>query len=366
MEVKAVKEDMLHIVLDTRLDAECVSHTWDPILSQLQQKPLQSVQIDASGVEYCDSSGLSLLVKIEQTVQGTLTITGLKPQFQQLLDLFRPDTVAQADGPKTFFVGIAEDVGRAAAAAWQDLHAFVSFTGEVMVKFFRVLRVPHSLRWLDTLSIAEKSGADAVGITVLLGLLIGLILAFQSAVAMQQFGAEVFVADLVVLSLFRELGPLITALIMASRSGSAFAAELGTMKVNEEVDALVTMGLDPVHFLVLPRMIAVLLVLPLLTLFNHMAGLVGCGLVMNLLGYPLATFVNRLQVAASLGDLVGGLAKTFVFAVLIAGIGCLRGLQANKSASAVGDAATRAVVSSIVAIVIADGLFAVTYYFLGI
>jgi phospholipid/cholesterol/gamma-HCH transport system permease protein len=225
---------------------------------------------------------------------------------------------------------------------------------------------PRSLRWKDTFLIAEKSGADAVVITALLGFLIGLILAFQSAIPMMQFGAQIFVADLVVISLFRELGPLITAFILAARSGSAFAAELGTMKINEEIDALTTMGIDPVRFLVLPRVIAAVFVIPLLTIFNHLFGLIGCGLVMSSLGFPPVTYLNQIQQAANLGDLIGGLAKTFVFGVLIAGIGCLRGLQTGTGASAVGDSATRAVVSGIIAIVVVDGIFAVVYYFIGI
>jgi len=200
----------------------------------------------------------------------------------------------------------------------------------------------------------------------LLGFLIGLILAFQSAIAMRKFGAEIFVADLVVLSLFRELGPLLTAFVLAARSGSAFAAELGTMKVNEEIDALTTMGLDPVRFLVLPRVLAAVFVTPLLTMFNNLFGLIGCGLVMISIGFAPITFLNQIQQAANLTDLFSGLIKTFVFGSLIASIGCLRGLQTGTGASAVGDSATRAVVTSIIAIVVADGLFAVIYYFLGI
>jgi len=138
------------------------------------------------------------------------------------------------------------------------------------------------------------------------------------------------------------------------------------MKVNEEVDALVTMGVAPVQFLALPRLVAAICVMPLLTLFNELFGLIGCGLVMRSFGFPLATYIDQIQEAASLGDLFGGLAKTFVFGGLIAGIGCLRGLQTGKSPSAGGDSATRAVVSGIVAIVVADGVFAVMYYYLGI
>jgi phospholipid/cholesterol/gamma-HCH transport system permease protein len=212
----------------------------------------------------------------------------------------------------------------------------------------------------------EKAGADGVGITALLGFLIGVILAFQSAIAMGKFGAQIYTADLVTIVLFRELGPLITAFVLASRSSSAFAAELGTMKVNEEIDALTTMGIDPVRFLVFPRLIAGVVVLPLLTLFNIVLGLVGCALVMILIGFTPTIVVEEIHAAADLVDLLGGLAKTLVFGALIAAIGCRQGLQTGTGASAVGDAATRAVVASIIAIVVADGIFAVIYYFLGI
>jgi len=193
-----------------------------------------------------------------------------------------------------------------------------------------------------------------------------LILAFQTAAAMRKFGAEVFVADLVVVVLFRELGPLITAVLLASRSASAFAAELGTMKVNEEIDALVTMGLDPVQILVLPRLIAVLCIIPLLTVFNQLFGLIGCGLVMASWNVPASIYLERIRDAATLTDFFGGLVKTFVFGALVAGIGCLRGLQTGTGPTAVGDSTTRAVVSGVIAIIVTDGVFAVVYYYLGI
>ena len=154
-------------------------------------------------------------------------------------------------------------------AVVKDLGEEVSFIGELSVKLTESLLHPLRLRWQDAMLIAEKTGANAVGIVSLMGFLIGLILAFQSAVPMKLFGAEIFVADLVAISLFRELGPLITAIIVASRTGSSFAAEIGTMTVNEEVDALVTMGLDPVKFLVIPRVLSTIFVMPLLTMFNN-------------------------------------------------------------------------------------------------
>jgi phospholipid/cholesterol/gamma-HCH transport system permease protein len=183
---------------------------------------------------------------------------------------------------------------------------------------------------------------------------------------MAMFNAQIYTANLVVIATFRELGPLITCFILASRTGSAFAAELGTMKVNEEIDALKTMGIDPVQFLVLPRTIAAVCVVPLLTLFNDLLALVGCFVVMVAIGFAPLIVMDQIRGAANLVDLCGGLFKTLVFGGLIAEIGCLRGLQVGMGASAVGDAATRAVVSGIVAIVAVDGLFAVVYYSLGI
>jgi phospholipid/cholesterol/gamma-HCH transport system permease protein len=225
---------------------------------------------------------------------------------------------------------------------------------------------PLRIRWKDFFLLAEKAGADAISITALLGFLIGLILAFQSAVAMGRFGAQVYVADLIVLSMFKEMGPLITAFVLASRSGSAYAAEIGTMKVNEELDALHTFGMDPVRFLVVPRVLALFTVLPLLTLFHILFALIGAMAVMVLLGIPSVVFWDRCRESADLVDLFSGLAKTFVFGYFIAAIGCLRGLMTGKGASAVGDSATRAVVTCIVMIVVVDGIFAVVYYYLGI
>jgi phospholipid/cholesterol/gamma-HCH transport system permease protein len=363
------RDDSLQITLSGHLDISRVQKEWALFRSQLERKSPQTVTIDASGLTYCDSCGIGLILHIQayQTSrQRVCHIQGLAPRYQSLLELFDPGDFEASPPRGTALTRLSEEVGKAAVSVCQDLHNQIEFVGEVLVKGARLCVQPHTLRWNDTLTLAEKSGADALGITALVGFLIGLILAFQSAVAMKQFGAEVFVADLVVISLFRELGPLITAFILASRSGSAFAAEIGTMKVNEEIDAMVTMGMDPVRFLVLPRMLAGVIVLPLLTLLNLLFGLIGCALVMLALGYPMVTFVERIQTASGLGDLFGGLAKTLVFGLLIAGIGCLRGMQTRTGASAVGDAATRAVVSGIVAIILADGVFAVLYYFLGI
>ena len=194
----------------------------------------------------------------------------------------------------------------------------------------------------------------------------GIIIAFQSAVPMQQYGAELFVADLVGLAILRELGPLMTAILLAGRSGAAFAAEIGTMKVNEELNALTTMGLDPVRFLVVTRILAAVLMVPLLTLFADMLGILGGALTMISFNIPILTYLREVDSLVDIKDLWAGLAKAPVFALLIAGVGCLRGLQTQTGASAVGISATRAVVSGIILIVVVDGIFAFIYYLMDI
>ena len=359
----------LELVITGRLDAEATGRSWPRVVRKIAEVKPQMLGVDASGIEYCDGAGIALLLELKHTQERNnrqIQIKGLRSEFEQLMTLFDPGKISKPDRERVSFARFAENVGKATVKLLQDLRSQVSFTGEISVKLLSTLIHPGNLRWRDTFLIAEKSGADAIGITALFGFLIGLILAFQSAVAMKTFGAEIYVADLVVLSLFRELGPLLTAFVLASRSGSAFAAEIGTMKVNEEIDALTTMGIDRVQFLVIPRVLAAVFVMPLLTMFNNLFGLIGCGLVMISIGFAPITFLNQIQQAATLTDLFSGLVKTFVFGALIAGIGCLRGLQTGTGASAVGDSATRAVVSSLVAIVVADGVFAVVYYIVGI
>lgn len=224
----------------------------------------------------------------------------------------------------------------------------------------RMLRLPDLLRY------ADRAGVRAIPLVLLLGFLMGLILAFQSAVPMRRFGADLYVANLVAISLVRELGPLLSAVILAGRTGSAFAAEIGSMKVNQEIDALATMSLDPVTMLVLPRLIAAMLVMPAMVLALDVAGLLGMATVMKAFGYPLITVAHQVQAAASTGDLLGGLFKGMCFGGAVAVIGCRAGLATGIGPSAVGQAATAAVVGGIVATILLDGLFALLFYRLGL
>lgn len=364
-----IDKGKLKLSIQGRLDADSVSQIWSEAIKKLSDTKPSLLEVDAAGIEYCDGAGAALLLQLKQRQEKEnrqFSIKGLETEYEQLIKIFDPGQIIEHLPEKPSLKIITERAGKLCCGFLNDSKIQISFLGELLVKFFASLFKPKTLRWGETFLIAEKSGADAVGITCLLGFLIGVILAFQSAIAMQKFGAQIYVADLVVIILFRELGPLITAIIFASRSGSAYAAEIGTMKVNEEIDALTTMGIDPVKFLAIPRMISGVVMMPLLTMFNHLFGLLGCGLVMLSLGFPPVTYLNRIQSASSLGDLAGGLVKTLVFGAMIAGIGCLKGLQTGTGASAVGNSATRAVVSSIIAVVVLDGVFAIVYYYIGV
>jgi phospholipid/cholesterol/gamma-HCH transport system permease protein len=367
-EISAKPAGALEVRLRGALDIEHTGRLWRDVQRALEKQAPKALLVDASGVTGFDGAGAGLLMHLQLWIEergGAYSLTGLPERFQRLLELFDPHQFKEVPSREKP-TRLPEDVGRASAEIWRDFVLLVAFVGELVVAMLAALRHPRKVRWPDALRAAENAGVNALPIVVLIGFLIGLIMAFQSAVPMKQFGAEIFVADLVALSMLRELGPLMTAVVLAGRSGSAFAAEIGTMKVNEEVNALVTFGLDPVRFLVVPRVIAVVAVTPLLALFSSLAGLVGGAIVLLSMGYPLVTYVNEVLRAASLDDYLGGILKSFFFGILVAAIGCLRGLQTKIGASAVGDSTTRAVVSGIVLIALADGVFSVLYYFLGI
>lgn len=356
----------LVVTLSGRLDADGVTGLWDQAV-HLASSPGPRLTVDAQAVDYCDGAGLALLVELRRRAEAAraeFRLDGLNQRFRDLYDEFSPQdllpTASHEEKPS-----LPEEVGRKAAILIDDIYALIAFIGEFAVALVRAAANPRTIRWRDAVHVAETAGANAFPIIVLIGFLMGLIMAFQSAMPLKQFGAEIFVANLLALSLLRELGPLVTAIILAGRSGSAFAAEIGTMTVNEEINALKTMGLDPVRFLVVSRVLAAMAMTPMLTLFFSLAGLVGGALVMLSLGYPLVAFVNQVQMSVTLGDMLGGLAKASVFSLLVCAIGCQRGLRTRGGASSVGQSTTSAVVSGIILIAVADGVFAVVFYVMG-
>jgi phospholipid/cholesterol/gamma-HCH transport system permease protein len=360
--------DTLTLVLSGRLDMDTTGSLWRDTQRILQQSPVPRVVMDMSGVSYCDGAGIAFIDGFRQhqtSLGGELSVLGLDEKFRRLLDIYSQLSIHPPLKHVRESLSIVEQIGRAAFKVWQDCRVLVAFTGELAVTVVRAARSPRRIRWQDTWLVAEQAGVNALPIIILIGLLLGLILAFQAAMPMRQFGADIYVANLIGVSMLREMGALITAIILAGRSGSAFAAELGTMNVREEIDALETMGLEPVRFLVLPRVLAAVTMTPLLTVFANLAGLIGGAVVMRILGFPLVTYVNQVLSAVTVGDFLGGLFKALCFGIVVSAIGCLRGLEATRGASGVGQATTRAVVSGIVLIAILDGIFAVLFYALG-
>jgi phospholipid/cholesterol/gamma-HCH transport system permease protein len=357
------------LALAGRLDAASLGPIWAQARETISRNPDRPIVVDCSRVDYCDGTGIALLVELlrsERAPEAGVRVEGLQEGFQRLLDQYDPAEFREPPPRQAAPGSLIERLGHAGRDWWQSLYDLIAFVGEAMTAIVAALRRPGSVRWIDALSVAEEAGVNALPIVALIGFLMGVILAFQSAIAMRQFGAEIFVADLVGLAMARELGPLMTAILLAGRSGAAFAAEIGTMKVNDEVNALSTMGLDPVRFLVVPRVLAAVAMTPLLSVFAVLIGLVGGAMVMQLFDIPFYTYYQEIVNRVKLNDLFGGLFKSVVFGVLVAGIGCLRGLQTRTGAAAVGLSATSAVVTGIVLIVAVDGVFAVIFYYLDI
>jgi len=357
--------DALHFVLHGRLDAETTGALWRRAFKTLDGSRRRLRVLDATAVDYCDGAGIGLLVELRRRAGAEVEIRGLAPQFRTLLDLFPPGG-AEPLAPTPEKPSLADETGRATLAILRDLRHQTAFIGELLSAAGRALWRPGEIRWSDALRVAEEAGVNALPIISLMGFLIGLILAFQSASQLKIVGAEVFVSDLVAVSVVRELGPLMTAILLAGRSGSAFAAELGTMKVNEEVDALVTMGLAPVRFLVLPRVLAGVLLAPLLTVYFDLVAVIGAAVVVASFGHSMVTFAHHVQNALSVTIFVSGTVKALAFGLIISGVGCQRGLETGTGAVAVGVSTTRSVVAGILLTILVDGVFAGVYYALGI
>lgn len=262
--------------------------------------------------------------------------------------------------------GFSYGVGRAVYSWVDGFRANSALLGETVVRALVMLVKPRQFRFHDCALAFQRAGFDALPIATLIGLLLGLILAFQAAASLKMFGVEVYVADLITISLFRELGPLVTAIVLAGRTASAFAAEIGTMKVDEELDALTTMGLPPVRFLMMPRIVAAALVMPVLTIFAEVAGLAGGCIVLQMMNVPASVFWSHAISSSDAFMILFGLGKSVLFGILVGFIGCAAGIRTKKTADGVGVAATNAVVGGIIAIAVSDGLLAVVCYILDV
>lgn len=323
--------------------------------------------IDAQAVTALDTSGAWLLHRIRRDLElggCTVRFTGLRPEFEALLRLIAARTAQPAIAPPAA-PGV---LARFGSNAWEGLLGalgLLSFLGASATALMRALVQPRRIRWRSILYNLQTAGVAALPITGLLSFLLGIVIAYQGAEQLRRVGANIYIADLVGLSMVRELSPLITAIIVAGRSGSAYAAQIGTMKVTEEVDALRTIGIGPLDLLVLPKMIALVIALPLLTLYTDIMGVLG-GMVMARaqLDVGFATFIDRLDDAVSLTSFLIGIGKAPVFAVIIALVGCYQGFQVNGSAESVGRQTTTSVVQSIFLVILVDALFSIAFSWL--
>ncbi|CAM3701633.1 MlaE family ABC transporter permease [Polynucleobacter arcticus] len=325
----------------------------------------QSLLFDASKVTSLDGSAFAFLIDVEEAQQaagGQFEIQGLDPKYQPLLKEFAPIGnlfPTPAIKTKRSFV---VSTGMATQNLLDDARGLITFAGHLASDLVWSIRNIKQVRWGDFVNAAVEAGVAALPIVGLVAFLIGVILSFQAAIGMEQFGAVSFVGPLAALGIVREMGPLITAILLAGRSSAAFAAEIGTMTVNSEVDALVTGGLSPIRFLVVPRVLAGILVMPILTLYADIVSIFASMLTMQIYGIPFINFYNGMLAAIGIEDILSGLLKATLFGVVVSAVGCLRGMQTGTGAAAVGISATRAVVSSIVMIVLVDGIFAYISY----
>lgn len=341
-----------------RLDVNSVPAIWDKAVEAANK-----ASIDASALEYCDGAGLALLWEVQK--RGGGKIEGLKPEMSKLLESFSEGDGAKEDESQKKQESGLESLGHTGWGLANDLYEQIAFLGELAVTFLSFIKHPRALRWNDVWNTYDRAGVQALVVVGMISFLTGLIMAFQAAPVLQQYGVDLFVINLVTLAVVRELGPIMTAIVLAGRSGSAFAAEIGTMKVNEEINALNTMGLNPMRFLVAPRVLASVLATPFLTIYSDLLGTFGGVFVMLCRGFPPIALWRQLVGAVTIDDVMAGLIKSFVFGALVAAIGCLRGLQTQSGASAVGVSTTRSVVSGIFLIVVVDAIFAVVYYAIG-
>ena len=332
--------------------------------------PQQSIRIDMSGITRIDTGGAWVLERLVNRLRSggrTVDVAGLSAEATGLLLLVRKTGQAPGAVPRARRAYFLERVGRQTLVHARHSVDMLAFIGETGGLWLRELSRPRRVRWAEIAHSLGEAGHKALGIVGLLSFLLGVVIAYQGGIQLRQYGASLFVADLVGLSMVRELAPLITAIIVAGRTGSAYTAQIGTMKVTEEIDALRSLGIEPMELLVLPKLLALIIALPLLTVFADIMGTLG-GMVMASvqLDIGFTTFVDRLAVAITLDSYLVGVGKAPVFALIIATIGCYHGFQVSGSAESVGSLTTRSVVQSILAVIVVDAAFSVAFSYLGI
>jgi phospholipid/cholesterol/gamma-HCH transport system permease protein len=341
------------------------------VLSRLESDArITSFILDTKELAGWDTSFLTFIRTITKECQKrdiAFEIQGLPEGAKRLLHLASVVPEQKVSPQKKRRQSFIYVVGESAVLFATSTVQMLGFIGEATLSFLHFLLGKARFRRIDLLLFIEECGADSLPIVTLISVLVGLILAFVGAVQLKLFGAQIYVANLVAIAMAREMGALMTGIIMAGRIGAAYAAQLGTMQVNEEIDALTTMGISPMEFLVLPRLLAMVLMMPLLTLYSDLLGIMGGAIVgVGMMDITLVQYFTQTQATLDLTNISLGIAKSGIYAIIIALSGCMRGMQSGRSAAAVGEATTSAVVTAIVGIIVTDGIFAVLCDALGI
>jgi len=363
-DIKGAAGSDLIVSLSGRLSVENLDNMLSSVGDIFSKYRPSSLIIDLKNVTYMDSAGALFLMEMEYESKKwgiPWEIINMTKEQKGLYELIDKDAYEKSfQVTKKPSLNFIEQIGYGFIKFLNDIKNIITFTGLMIIKAVSSLFSISSIRWNDVLVDMKKSGVDGLPIVGLISFLLGLIMAFMSSLQLKQFGANIYVPALVSIAMIKELGPIMTAIILAGRTGSAFAAEIGTMKVNEEVDALIVMGFDPIKFLAVPRVFAVMFIMPFLTIFSDLFAIFG-GFVVGVLGLDLTvhTYIQQTMKAINIFDIVTSLIKSITFAVLIAGIGCQRGFEVKNNAEEVGAATTSAVVTALFIIILVDSMFAV-------
>ena len=354
------KRDQDQLVVTAK--GEWTLHTVPEIEAALQKLPaVPKIVWDLSGISAFDSSGVLLFIEIYQRLQqqASVEVKGYTQSQKKMYTLLSKHTIDAIPPRKSSFLS---NLGKQTWLLLEDIKEFITFLGVLFWSFVYTMIHPKTMRIKEMIYHIHQSGFNALIIIGLTSFLVGMVIAYQGAVQLAKFGADIFIVDTVGISIVRELGPMITAIVIAGRSGSAYTAEIGAMKITEEIAAMRTMGFDPYHFLVLPRIFALMIALPLLIFFSDIVGIFG-GMVASQmqLGISFDQFVNRLNEVLDVKHYILGMIKGPVFAFIIAAIGCFRGFQVSDNTESIGLQTTASVVNAIFLVIAFDALFSVIY-----
>jgi phospholipid/cholesterol/gamma-HCH transport system permease protein len=361
--IEGQKGQAVRFALSGRLALDNVEVMQAELRALLVQMVPVKLSVDLSKVDYLDSSGALALFTLQAEARRRnipLEFLNTTPEAQRVMDLIDVKAIEAPPLRQEEDLNFFEQLGQGFLGVMDEAYELLSFFGELLITLVGCIFRPFQVRWSEVLVYMYKTGVEALPILGLMSLLMGLVVAFMSSFQLAQFGAVIYVADLVGIGFVRELGSLLTGILISGRSGSAFAAEIGTMQVNEEVDALEVMGFEPVRFLAIPKVLATMAVMPVLTIYAMLFGLLG-GLIVgvSILGISTYAYINETHKALSSFDLYYSLMKSVVYALIIAGIGCQRGFKVRGGAQEVGTATTSAVVTSLFLVIVASAIFSI-------